>query len=303
SRRAPDRIATSQRPTLWLDGTLDSSGMGGQAGVLVEAAPAPDARVAQQICRLLQPFLRQPLAQQSPMPLHNREPVPLLVDVVEELAGGIDVSEGEYTETKREAEDPRRERYHAEAGRGPAPVVGGGAGETLASALCLAPQRVANSLGPIAPPDFSPAVLFPAVCRAVVRATLNVRSSATRRTTATAAANATATGDVWREFTGRLLTAGRASDLVDAWLQAMVAGKRDDYIGGSGGNDATGGTPATEGVDVTAWEAWAEGPDVVPEAHAWMMTRLPASRRKSFTEALLRALWPHDGRGGRHQTR
>ncbi|CAN0453121.1 unnamed protein product [Ectocarpus sp. 12 AP-2014] len=302
SRRAPDRIATSQRPALWLDGTLDSSGMGGQAGVLVEAAPAPDARVAQQICRLLQPFLRQPSAQQSPMPLHNREPVPLLVEVVEELAGGIDVSEGECTETKREDEDPPRERYDPEAGRGPAPLVGGGAGETLASALCLAPQRVANSLGPIAPPDFSPAVFFPAVCRAVVRGTVNVRSSATTRTTATAAANATATGDVWREFTGRLLTAGRASDLADAWLRAMVAGKQDDPIGGSGGNGSTGRTSATEEADVAAWEAWAEGPDIVPEAHAWMMTRLPASRRKSFTEALLRALWPHDGRRGRHHT-
>ncbi|CAN0078076.1 unnamed protein product, partial [Laminaria digitata] len=52
------------------------------------------------------------------------------------------------------------------------PLVGGHAAGALASALCLAPQRVANGLGPIAPPDFAPEVLFPSVCRAVVEAVL-----------------------------------------------------------------------------------------------------------------------------------
>ena len=48
---------------------------------------------------------------------------------------------------------------------------GDDATEVLASALCLAPRRVANSLGPAAPLAFSPAAFYPSVCKAVVHAT------------------------------------------------------------------------------------------------------------------------------------
>lgn len=275
-------------------------------------------------------------------------------------------------------------------------VAAGDAVERLISALCLAPQRVANALGPLAPPTFSPGILFPAMCRAVVRSILvsfslrlagegsltrwegeagackdgegtaavapgektkgaaaaaeedpsstgilaDVRYESAaeagidgdevrQRWHARAQANA-ATREVWRACSGRLLMAGRSSDLADAWLRAIVLigakGPKEPQVtqtislgvpkvaaaaatgaeatGASGGDASSSSSdiagaplPGLEAATVTstltaiaAWEAWAEGPK--PDVHARMMRSIPPSSRKSFTEALLRALWP-----------
>lgn len=353
-RQAPEAATTRQ---LTLVHQLDSAGGGGGGALAVRATSAPDPRAVQHICRLLEPYLHEPSAQEwqearyparprlaessestaasndggggqsvtsamgklsidggssgegapgaalvqpasvagsSGSEQHQRGRASLLVWAVTDMAcgvssGGGDDGEGSGSRRPRQAHDeaPR----DVDTGHGPPLFAGGGgdAAEALASALCLAPQRVANSLGPVAPPDFSPAVFFPAVCGGVVRAILGVCS---KRATASMPHGAAA-GDVWREFTGRLLTAGRADDLADAWLGAMLAGGRRDGHNGGGGDKAT--------ATAEAWEAWAEGAGGVPEAHAWMMTRLPASRRKPFTEALLRALWPSDGRRRRRR--
>lgn len=293
------------------------------------------------------------------------------------------------------------------------PMVGGHAADALASALCLSPHRVANGLGPIAPPSFAPEVFFPSVCHAVVEAVLacfeeaptiglgggvrgggagdrrggeggggeeggrgeeglgggsghvaiEQRAEGKGGTKGTpppppllsasipqrnAGANVAlvdvdvdvdVVGDVWRAFSGRLLTAGRASDLADAWLQVMTDERteEDDEEGaesppppppkeqssmvmssvpvpaeaaaaaaglrgrrGSAGGDLKSRSVGEQGEEAPAavaarWEAWADRPAGAPEVHAWMMTHLPASRRKAFTEAVLRALWPRTG--------
>lgn len=272
----------------------------------------------------------------------------LLVDAVMELAwsssnnddGGAGGATAENRSDNCE-EDQRKDLP---------PLVGGYAAENLVSVLCHAPQRVANSLGPIAPPDFAPAIFFSAVCRAVVHATLlhlrtvpaafgeaaasqsvressgsiltgndvsHERSKAGRSTgevDGCGTFDTGATGDVWRAFSERLLTAGRASDLAEAWLQAMVAGKKEEEED-EGSEQQRLLLPTNHSVTVTAtqrslvesnaavaasWETWADG-STLPEAHSWMMTRLPASRRKPFTEALLRALWPRPRAGHRHR--
>ena len=258
---------------------------------------------------------------------------------------------------------------------GPA-LVGGHAADGLSSALCLVPQRVANGLGPIAPPSFAPGMFYPTVCRAVVEAALACLEEAPTvgregegeegrwgggeeggegrggwRGGERGAGgddvdddvdvgvdfDVAAAGDVWRAFSGRLLTAGRASDLADAWLLIMSK-NRIEGDGASGMEPAAGGasagrwgraggagsdhpirgnsntsrgdieemndTPAaTTAAAAARWEAWAERPGGAPEMHAWMMTRLPASRRKPFTEAVLRALWPRASRHRHHHPR
>ena len=229
------------------------------------------------------------------MEQHQRDRASLLVRAVMDMAGGLRSDENQGSRNRRAKRDHGGEapRDVVDTRRTPTLFAGGDAAGTLASALCLAPQRVANSLGPIAPPGFAPDVFFPAVCGGVVRAIVGVCSKH--------AADAVphAAGDVWREFTGRLLTAGRADDLANAWLGAMLAGQRKyTQVRVDGGKTAAAAAAEEEEEEeaAAAWEAWAEDPGGVPEAHAWMMTRLPASRRKPFTEALLRALWPRDTR-------
>lgn len=233
--------------------------------------------------------------------------ISLLARAVIELAGSdLHSYDGERGGGTRMAGEHRKEGSDQGdvviTDHGPPPFVGGEAAETLASALCLAPQRVANSLGPIAPLDYSPAVFFPAVCGAVVQAILTIFSSnrmaGASASAPAASANTATAGDVWRGFTGRLLSAGRASDLADAWLGAMVMAE----IGDGGGQDESVNSGRVGGAKATAvaWKEWADGSSCVLEAHAWMMATLPASRRKPFTEALLRALWPRDSRH-RHQ--
>lgn len=268
------------------------------------------------------------------------------------------------------------------------PLVGGDAAESLASALCLAPRRVANSLGPLASPAFNSELFYPTVCRAVVHGILccletkipsaggpialrrralageepgalfmneddakrqhkvdtAARSSGTASTAGRGVSGSTppvrsrsdgavgdaVAGDVWRAFSGRLLAAGRASDLADAWLRAMArrgergerrlpvtvvptvmigsgtaaastTSRKGSYHSNSGGQDNSvgeliadggGNKDSTAGDVATAWETWADSTG--PQTHAWMMATLPASRRKPFMEALLRALWPRD---------
>ncbi|CAN0078142.1 unnamed protein product, partial [Laminaria digitata] len=70
-----------------------------------------------------------------------------------------------------------------------------------------------------------------------------------------------------------------------------------------GGEPAAEDAPAPAAIVAARWEAWADRPDGAPEVYAWMMTRLPASRRKPFTEAVLRALWPRAGRHHRRRRR
>ncbi|CAM9509070.1 unnamed protein product [Scytosiphon promiscuus] len=297
-------------------------GVGGDAGMVAGATPASDARGVQHICRLMERYLGPSSTRRTEITLPHGEEVPLLGLAVRELAGNV-VSDGgnsDVTLTEGGDREGRRQRG-VEVDHSPPIFVGRDAAEALASALCLAPQRVANSLGPIAPPDFSPAEFFPAVSRAVVGAVLAMltankkaaREAATAPTTAaTETAPAAIVGDVWREFTARLLTAGRASDLADAWLGAMVAESRRQTLemvepNGPAGNGVTNGTEAASGAapeeaEAAVWETWAECSGGAPEAHAWMMKRLPESRRKPLTEALLRALWPRDGRG-RHLAR
>lgn len=289
--------------------------------------------------------------------------------------------------------------------------IGEDAAGRLASSLCLAPQRVANSLGPLAPPGLAPPAFFSTVCRAVVVATVSclqtltttapARHTALRRRAGDGAGlagkdgisagddgvtpsagggsdpeeeeeedkfgkrtkskgrrcsgiiGAANTGNVWMTLSGRLLTAGRASDLADAWLEAIVAAKEHEYIGqetekgpmqrtglrptataagrtaavsgahgdadsgsySSGSLDFVGdgkdGAPAADtrngsnAAVETVWQSWAEG-KAGPEVHAWMMTRVPASRRKDLVEAILRALFKKHrstpkSRGGRRQ--
>lgn len=274
---------------------------------------------------------------------------------------------------------------------------GGDAAQTLVSALCLTPQRVANSLGPIAPPAFAPDAFFAAVCGAVVSATLAClehpapslgKGEEVAKTSpvdeggadgrakdrhADAAAEPVTTervqesdasqgggsggsgglggqtkaamryraldvdvtllGDVWRAFSGRLLTAGRGLDLARAWLRTMAAaegpkGQRntgawgwvvptpsasdgaakalradpevnvkstDDQRASDSGNGRSGidWPTCSDTVVEAAWNAWTDNANAF-EAHSWMMTKLPAARRRSFTEALLRALWPRN---------
>ncbi|CAM9938777.1 unnamed protein product [Pylaiella littoralis] len=254
----------------------------------------------------------------APLPVDEQQPqqssdrMSLLTRAVMELAGcglhsygGVGCGGTRVVGGHDHAGDYRCDVVDTDHGP-PPPFVGGGAAETLASALCLAPQRVANSLGPIAPLDISPAVFFPAVCGAVVRAILAIFSSKKKTAGASAPASVpaadavtAAASDVWRDFTGRLLSAGRASDLADAWLGAMVAAEIGDGVG----QDESVNNGAGPKAAAAAWEAWADGPGCVPEAHAWMMARLPASRRKPFTEALLHALWPRDSRHHHHHRR
>lgn len=291
--------------------------------------------------------------------------------------------------------------------------IGEDAAGRLASSLCLAPQRVANSLGPLAPPGLAPPAFFSTVCRAVVCATVSclqtptttapARHTALRRRGGDGAGlagkdgiaagddggtpsagggsdpeeeeeeedkfgkrtrskgrrcsgiiGAANTGNVWMTLSRRLLTAGRASDLADAWLEAIVAAKEHEDIGqetekgpmqctglpptataagrtapvsgdrgdaGGGSSYSSGsldfvgdgkdGAPAANARNESnaaveaAWQTWAEG-EAGPEVHAWMMTRVPASRRKDLVEAILRALFKKHrstpkSRGGRRQ--
>ncbi|CAM9284100.1 unnamed protein product, partial [Sphacelaria rigidula] len=269
------------------------------------------------------------------------------------------------------------------------------AAERLMSAVCLAPQRVANALGPLAPPAFIPEKLFSAVCRAVVRSILlsfsipadeavnsvfegrgrgvalhgsvvnglDVDSAAKKSAAAISRADGIGSGefrerrqseieakamtrDVWRAFSERLLVAGRASDLADAWLQTIfcmgAAGEKpngqtlllnkssvgtsvsavrtaiaacDDGASNNRGdhsNHRGRGEPhpvastqttscSTPSSVAALWEAWAG--DSQSDVHAWMMRAIPPLCRKSFTEALLRALWPPDPSRSRHRRR
>ncbi|CAM9894117.1 unnamed protein product, partial [Hapterophycus canaliculatus] len=325
-RQAPESTTTSTQLVSAQQLQSDSS-PGGGAGMIVGANPTPDARGVQLVCRLLEPYLREPSTLQTQTTTTNSDEVPLLVRAVRELAGSAEGYGGDDRVHGGNGNVALRAGEDGEGGRQcgvdvdfiPPPFVGGDAAETLASALCLAPQRVANSLGPIAPPIFSPAEFFPTVCRAAVSAVLapwkseraTMRAATGATTAVTGAIPAAVAGDVWREFTGRLLTAGRAPDLADAWLGAMVTGsqrergdKAERYEPADTGIDGApnAAAAAMEEAEAAAWEAWAETPGGSPEAHAWMMTRLPESRRKTLTEALLRALWPADGRG-RHLAR
>lgn len=267
--------------------------------------------------------------------------------------------------------------------------------ERLMSAVCLAPQRVANALGPLAPPAFVPGKLFPAVCRVVVRSILlsfsipadkavpsvfegrgrgvalhrsvvkgfEVDAAATTSAAAIPRANGGDSGesrerweseieakavtqDVWRAFSERLLMAGRASDLADAWLQTVycmgdAGGKANVQMmllngsneetsvsavkaaiaaSGDGAGETHGdhsdhrgrGKPhpvastqtnscsaTTPNAVAAMWEAWAEGSQ--SDVHARMMRAIPPLHRKSFTGALLRALWPPDPSRSRHR--
>lgn len=307
SRQAPESTTANTRLALAQQSESDRS-VGGEAGMVVGSTPAPDARGVQHICRLLEPYLRGPSTRQAQITPTDSSKVPLLVSAVRELAGGGVDDNGSNSGVilkEGEAGDGRQDDS-SDIDHTPSPCLGGDAAEALASALCLAPQRVANSLGPIAPPDFSPSEFFPAVCRAVVSAVLaglTAKMRATATAVATTAAKPTAVvDDVWREFTGRLLTAGRASDLADAWLGAILATESQRKVGdNTERNEPVGmnGAAAAGESDTAAWEAWAEDSRDLPEVHAWMMKMLPESMRKPLTEALLRALWPR----GRHLAR
>lgn len=284
----------------------------------------------------------------SSMLLSNRRP--LFVQAVKELALGYRSDSDRTTPTSGRGTNNEVgvSRRSGDGGGGGIVVGGGDAAEGFASALCLAPQRVANALGPLAPPAFSPGSLFPAVCRAVVRATLlcctllpparasqavggtsisGARDAETYgkeeekedATDAVAAATAgrlggveagfdakgmegdtgrrrqphaqarmiTAMREMWRALSGKLLIAGRASDLADAWLQAIVDKATTDMTTEEGGL-----------LSCSDWGAWADGPEA--EIHAWMINSIPASVRKAFTEALLQALWPPRSRPRRY---
>ena len=93
-------------------------------------------------------------------------------------------------------------------------------------------------------------------------------------------------GDVLRAFSGRLLSAGRASDLAEAWLQVIAeegvgagrgGGEGDPKSGEKVGKETTDEKVVTASVSAaTSWEEWADGSSG-SEVHSRMMVRLPAS--------------------------
>ena len=93
-------------------------------------------------------------------------------------------------------------------------------------------------------------------------------------------------GDVFRAFSGRLLSAGRASDLAEAWLQVIAeegvgagrgGGEGDPKSGEKVGKETTDDKVVTASVSAaTSWEKWADGSSG-SEVHPRMMVRLPAS--------------------------
>lgn len=341
--------------TSW-SSSITTVGLSGGDSVAVAGGVAPrpqDARIVQHACRLLEPYLDgiSPLLSEMRPPAHEASSC---ADIALLAAGenGVTTSNvatgGEASADKPTAAAPKKLRVGDEtkearhlfvqavleltssggAGstgddleeeREPWPGGGGDMAERLAAALCLAPQRVANALGPVASPTFAPDTFFPTVCRAVVCSILvsvehpvstgtaerrdEEGGVAAERVALVGAACAAHTvidaarskhlskggGErekVWRAFSDRLLMAGRSSDLADACLRAIAAeGKR--FVVST----------------AAAWEAWADSPDSPHRYYAWMVSAIPPSRRKSFTEALLRALWPRQRRRGSQPTR
>ena len=329
------------------------------------AASAPRTGHVQHVCRLLEQYLD-----------NTSRGVHLLAVAVAEFAQSTDAAvinaeefatEAVAGEGGGEGEGERQDLRYCLSNGPPLTMRGGDAAEVLASALCLAPRRVANSLGPAAPLALSPAAFYPVVCKAAVHATVRCLGASTAFTvfderaglvgsrdrtdggvekagsndTGEASAGATASfgeydsrnaerswaasrhdadpgayagtgfaGDVWRAFSGRLLSAGRASDLAEAWLQVMVEEGVGAGRGGREGDRKSGEKVKKETTHekavtasvsaATAWEDWVDGPSG-SEVHSRMVVRLPASWRKPFTEALLRALWPYSSYEPRRQ--
>lgn len=385
-------ITRQMRPRRGLE--VDSSGDGkSRAGVegisAIEldsgvSVPHGDRTVHQYVCRLLEPFLEDdPGASKGPRTwssepeeqeeYHQRQSAAvryqhpsLLAQAVGELIdvyGNAD-SMTEAAATAEDAGDACGDGREDDAGG--TPICGVDAAEVLASALCLAPRRVANSMGSVAPSVLAPAVYYPVVCRAAVLAivrylstavavatgkqpdlenclesrdgaSVSLRCDADSRYGASTDAGFAAAG-VWWVFAGRLLAAGRSSDLAEAWLRVMATedvcsqgvdkGEQQarvhpqsqrtetpregesvtatDGAGKSFQGSNTSDTVNQRGDDVKAggekpevktWDDWAND-SLGAEIHSRLMTKLPASWRKPFTEALLRALWPHHQKSG-----
>lgn len=333
-------------------------------------APHGDRIVHQHVCRLLEPFLEdapgtskaprtwssEPEEQEEYHQRWSQRPSLLAQAVLEliDVHGNVE----SVTEAAATAEDAGDGREDDAVGT---PLCGVDAAEILASALCLAPRRVANSMGSVAPSALAPAVYYPTVCRAAVLAIVHYLSttvaiapgkrpglescldsrdgaSESLRCDADSGYGASidagfAAAGVWWVFAGRLLAAGRSSDLAEAWLRVMAAegidkGEQQARVhsqsqttgtprgGGSvtptdGAGELLQGSNTSDGVEqrgddvkaggekpkVETREDWARG-SLGAEIHSRIMTRLPTSWRKPFTEALLRALWPHHQKSG-----
>ncbi|CAM9748608.1 unnamed protein product [Ascophyllum nodosum] len=273
------------------------------------AASAPRTGHVQHVCRLLEQYLD-----------NTSRGVHLLAVAVAEFAQSTDAAvinaeefatEAVAGEGGGEGEGERQDLRYCLSNGPPLTMRGGDAAEVLASALCLAPRRVANSLGPAAPLALSPAAFYPVVCKAAVHATVRCLGASTAHDADPGAYAGTGfAGDVWRAFSGRLLSAGRASDLAEAWLQVMVEEGVGAGRGGREGDRKSGEKVKKETTHekavtasvsaATAWEDWVDGPSG-SEVHSRMVVRLPASWRKPFTEALLRALWPYSSYEPRRQ--
>lgn len=377
-------ITRQMRPRLGFE--VDSSGDGkSRAGIEAVSGIAAkgvdsgasalhgDRTVHQHVCRLLEPFLGDAPGTSKALRTWSSEPEEqeeyqqrrgsvardqypsLLAQAVLELIdvhGNVE-SVTEAAATAEAAGDGCGDGREDDDGG--TPLYGVDAAEILASALCLAPRRVANSLGSVAPPTLAPSVFYPAVCRAAMLAIVRYISTTVvvapggrsglesyldSRDGASAALRcnadsgygsstdaSVAAADVWWVFSGKLLAAGRSSDLAEAWLRSMAAedvGSRGVDKGeqqarvypqsqttgtpeGGGSVTPTGGTggfleggstsDGDEKPEAETWEDWAND-SLGAEIHSGLMTRLPASWRKPFTEALLRALWPHHQRSG-----
>ncbi|CAM9293840.1 unnamed protein product [Discosporangium mesarthrocarpum] len=277
---------------------------------------SPDARTVQRVCHLLEPFLAdvtlcsngETLDERSKQPL-NARPERMFVavhpffNVVGELAWGTDPS----IRTKEQAKASLgtllgevKDENKPKGGAGTKEEVGNGlalgAPERLASSLCLVPQRVANTLNPLTPYSFTPEGWFPPVgTEAGVEVTVAPFLSHSARTRAGAKHRASL-GAVWRALAGRIVRAGRASDLLSAWLRCII--DRWQVVAA----DAKGGgtwasTPGPDGKCSKAhssgetkgdWEDWADS--MGSASHVWMVSETPESSRGAIVEALLKTL-------------
>ncbi|CAM9819670.1 unnamed protein product, partial [Choristocarpus tenellus] len=230
-----------------------------------------------------------------PSELKGEEATHPFLQVIQDLARGLRSPAG-TKQAQTASNNAERVKDRTALGPGPTATMA----ERLASSLCLMPQKIANALGPLTPYRFSPKGFFPSLCTCLILSFESCWAEEHSALNATIPSGPTinsihtdvhevfssSLASVWRAISGKIMSAGRAGDLVEAWLYAILEQEPScpldpDKRHREDGESSRGESGSSQ------WKDW---PDKEGSAvHAWMAAEAPEAQRGALVEALLKA--------------